>query len=111
MLSDYFFDSLDWFYTDYGRKFNIDDYENKRGHRRASSEMRIPTAVRHDLLMEEWNYSFASIIRANNVIDVIRKERMDTLIKEQKSIRMDVNRKKTKEHIRKLFGIKRSTSL
>jgi hypothetical protein len=97
--------SLDWNYTEYNQIFDIDDYENMRGQRRVSAQMRMPTSFRHDLLMQEWDFSLASIIRATNDIDIVRRQRMETCIKEQKNVRVDDGLKKTKENIRKLFGL------
>jgi hypothetical protein len=61
--------------------------------------------------MQEWDFSLASIVRASNDIDVIRKQRIDTYIKEQKNIRVDDGLKRTKENIRKLFGLSKRRSV
>lgn len=102
--------SLDWNYTEYNQIFGVDDYENMRGQRRVSAQMRMPTSFRHELLMQEWDFSLASIVRASNDIDIVRKQRMETCIKEQKNVRVDDGLKKSKESIRKLFGLSKRRS-
>jgi hypothetical protein len=102
--------SLDWNYTDYNQIFGVDDYENMRGQRRVSAQMRMPTSFRHELLMQEWDFSLASIVRASNAIDIVRKQRMETCMKEQKNVRVDDGLKKSRESIRKLFGLSKRRS-
>ena len=54
------------------RSLSIDEYEESRPPRRNRRQILIPQDVRHEMLTNEWSYSFKSL---HSAIAEVRKER------------------------------------
>ena len=73
--------SLDWSYNENHNSFSLDTFESHReGNRRSKIEMRVPADVRHSTL-KQWDVSMDEIVRAEKDVNIIRKQRNNTLNK------------------------------
>lgn len=103
--SSFFLHSLDWRYSTSLKRVSVDAFEEGRGPRKDHSEMRMSARIRHGMLMDEWDVTMCSILKASRKTDSARTKRMATARKAQKQIRNEELLKVVRRIIKKMFRV------
>lgn len=95
--------SLGWQYAPDHQEFSIDDYEKVRSSsRRLQCQMKMPVSVRHNILMDGWEVSMTSIVKASREIGIVREKRMKTAMK---ALRQQRNKDRLESTCKSLKGM------
>ena len=82
--------SLDWAYVESFKGLSIDLYEKcRREGRREKGQLKIPARIRANILVEDWECSLSSVIRASQQTDAVRMERSKTAKQSIKQLRRE----------------------
>jgi len=85
------------------QSFDVEAYEEARGPQRPQSAMKMPCHVRHNLLMDEWEYSMYAVMTAQEETSKIREQRMKTSRKARKAILREESIGAMKKSFKKFF--------
>ncbi len=101
--TSFHFFSLDWVHSPLEQSFDVEAYEEARGPQRPQSAMKMPCHVRHNLLMDEWEYSMYAVMTAQEETSKIREQRMKTSRKARKAILREESIGAMKKSLKKFF--------
>jgi len=94
--------SIDWNYLPQHEVLHIDEYEEAHSFRRDLTDLFMNPCVRHQILFEEWGYSFRSILAAAKQTEKIRCQRNQSAKQSSSSINVIQLAKKTYKRLKKV---------
>lgn len=94
--------SIDWNYLPRHEVLHIDEYEEVHSFRRDLTDLFIHPCLRHQILFEEWGYSFQSILDAAKKTEKIRCQRNQSAKESSSSINIIQLAKKTYKKLKKV---------
>ena len=87
--------SLDWEYFEAIKGLSIEHYEQIRcEERRHQGQLKIPARVRASMLLEDWDFSMTSILKASQEANVERMKRQKTAEKSIKQLHREIKMRK-----------------
>ena len=87
--------SLDWEYFEAIKGLSIEHYEKIRcEERRHQGQLKIPARVRASILLEDWDFSMSSILKASQEANVERMKRQKTAEKSIKQLNRKIKMRK-----------------
>ncbi len=101
----FFHFSLDWVHSPLEQSFDVETYEEARGPPRPQSALKMPCEVRHNLLMNEWEYSMYAVFTAQEETSKVREQRLKASRKARRAILREESIGAVKKSLKKFFAI------